>query len=326
MNTDPLLEIRDLYVQFVTDQGVAQVLDGVNLTVRRGETLGLVGETGCGKSVTGLSVLRLVPEPPGRVVSGAIMFEGQDLLGLSGAPLRAIRGGRIAMIFQDPLSSLNPVYTIGDQIAESIQLHQPGEALSTWKRVAEALGSVGIADPEARAHSYPHQFSGGMRQRGVIAMMLACRPALLIADEPTTALDVTIQAQVLRVIQDLQRALGMAVLLITHNLGVVAETCDRVAVMYAGNVVEVADVETLFADPKHPYTIGLLGAIPRADRDVETLAIIEGTVPSLLAPPSGCRFHPRCPQATGVCQTSKPSTIDLGGGHSVACHLVEALE
>jgi oligopeptide transport system ATP-binding protein len=320
---DTLLEIKNLHVQFKSDEGVALVLDGINLRVERGETLGLVGESGCGKSVTGLSILRLIPNPPGRITAGEILFNGENLLKKSPDEIRSIRGGQIAMIFQDPMTSLNPVYTIGDQIAEAVNLHQPEGTTTTWKKVVESLESVQIADPESRAKNYPHQFSGGMRQRGMIAMMLSCRPSLLIADEPTTALDVTVQAQVLKLISDLQKELGMSVILITHNLGVVAETCDRVAVMYAGNIVEVADVETLFADPKHPYTQGLLGSIPRADRDMDELTIIEGNVPNLVNPPQGCRFHPRCPHGMDVCHTQKPADTALNDGHFVACHLYQ---
>lgn len=316
-----LLEIKNLHLQFKSDEGVALVLDGINLKVEQGETLGLVGESGCGKSVTGLSVLRLIPTPPGEITQGEIIFQGEDLLQKSSREIRKIRGGKIAMIFQDPMVSLNPVYTIGDQIAEAIELHQPEGVATTWEGVVEALARVQIADPESRAKNYPHQFSGGMRQRAMIAMMLSCRPLLMIADEPTTALDVTVQAQVLQVMADLQKELGMAVILITHNIGVVAETCDRVAVMYAGNIVEVADVEALFEAPKHPYTRGLLGSIPRADRDIDELAIIEGSVPNLVNPPQGCRFHPRCPEAMDICRTVKPVDMDLGDNHIVACHL-----
>jgi oligopeptide/dipeptide ABC transporter ATP-binding protein len=316
-----LLEIKNLHLQFESDEGVARALDGINLTVQKGETLGLVGESGCGKSVTGLSVLRLIPNPPGKITQGEIIFQGENLLQKSSAEMRAVRGGQIAMIFQDPMVSLNPVYTIGAQIAEAIELHQPDWLATTWKGVVASLGSVQIADPESRAKNYPHQFSGGMRQRGMIAMMLSCRPSLLIADEPTTALDVTVQAQVLQVMADLQKELGMAVILITHNMGVVAETCDRVAVMYAGNIVEAADVDRLFEAPKHPYTRGLLGSIPRADRDMDELTIIEGSVPNLVNPPQGCRFHPRCPDALDICRTAKPVDLNLGDNHRVACHL-----
>jgi len=320
---DTLLEIKNLHAQFKSDEGLALVLDGINLRVERGETLGLVGESGCGKSVTGLSILRLIPNPPGKITAGEILFNGENLLEKSPDEMRSIRGGQIAMIFQDPMTSLNPVYTIGDQIAEAVSLHQPEGVTTTWKKVVESLESVQIADPESRAKNYPHQFSGGMRQRGMIAMMLSCRPSLLIADEPTTALDVTVQAQVLKLISDLQKELGMSVILITHNLGVVAEICDRVAVMYAGNIVEVADVETLFANPKHPYTQGLLGSIPRADRDVDELAIIEGSVPNLVNPPQGCRFHPRCPHGMDVCRVEKPVDVEISNGHFVACFLYQ---
>jgi len=320
---DTLLEIKNLHAQFKSDEGLALVLDGINLRVERGETLGLVGESGCGKSVTGLSILRLIPDPPGKITAGEILLNGENLLEKSPDEMRSIRGGQIAMIFQDPMTSLNPVYTIGDQIAEAVNLHQPEGVTTTWKKVVESLESVQIADPESRAKNYPHQFSGGMRQRGMIAMMLSCRPSLLIADEPTTALDVTVQAQVLKLISDLQKELGMSVILITHNLGVVAETCDRVAVMYAGNIVEVTDVETLFADPKHPYTQGLLGSIPRADRDVDELTIIEGSVPNLVNPPQGCHFHPRCPHVMDVCRIQKPVDVGVSENHFVACHLYE---
>ena len=292
-----LLSIRNLKTHFYTEEGIVEALDGVNLDIMRGETLGLVGETGCGKSVTALSVMRLIPSPPGKIIAGEILFEGEDLLDKSPKEMRQIRGRKISMIFQDPTTSLNPVYTIGDQVGEAIRLHHDTNKALTWERMVEALRLVRIADAEERATNYPHQFSGGMRQRVMIAMMLSCWPALLIADEPTTSLDVTIQAQVLLLMEELQRELNMSILLITHNLGVVAETCDRVGVMYSGNVIELADVETLFEAPKHPYTQGLLGSVPRPDRDLEDLAIIPGSVPSLINPPPGCRFHPRCSYA-----------------------------
>jgi oligopeptide/dipeptide ABC transporter ATP-binding protein len=315
-----LLSIRNLKTYFYTEEGVVEALDGVNLDIMRGETLGLVGETGCGKSVTALSVMRLVPSPPGKIVAGEILFEGRDLLDLSAEEMRRIRGGQISMIFQDPMTSLNPVYAIGDQVGEAIKLHQHTTRIVTWKRVVDALKLVRIADAEERATNYPHQFSGGMRQRAMIAMMLSCRPALLIADEPTTALDVTIQAQVLLLMQELQRELNMSILLITHNLGVVAEMCDRVGVMYSGNMIELADVETLFEAPQHPYTQGLLGSIPRPDQDIEELEIIPGSVPSLINPPAGCRFHPRCPYAREICRQEKPEELVIEKGHMVACH------
>jgi oligopeptide/dipeptide ABC transporter ATP-binding protein len=318
---DTLLDIRNLRTHFFTEDGVVEALDGVNLEILCGETLGLVGETGCGKSVTALSILQLIPDPPGKIVSGKIVFEGEDLLGKSHEEMRKIRGGRISMIFQDPLTSLNPVYSIGNQVGETIQLHQHTKNDQTKQGVIEALNLVRIADAEERISNFPHQFSGGMRQRAMIAMMLSCKPSLLIADEPTTSLDVTIQAQVLLLMSELQRELNMTILLITHNLGVVAEMCDRVGVMYSGNMVELADVEMLFEAPRHPYTKGLLGSIPRPDQDLEDLAIIPGSVPSLINPPPGCRFHPRCPYAEGICRREKPSEVILQDGHKVACHI-----
>jgi len=319
-----LLSIRNLKTHFYTEEGVVEALDGVNLDIIYGETLGLVGETGCGKSVTALSVMRLIPSPPGKIIAGEILFEGENLLDKSPEEMRQIRGGKISMIFQDPTTSLNPVYTIGDQVGEAIRLHQLTTEALTWEKMVDALKLVRIADAEERATNYPHQFSGGLRQRAMIAMMLSCQPELLIADEPTTSLDVTIQAQVLLLMEELQRELGMSILLITHNLGVVAETCDRVGVMYSGNVIELADVETLFEAPKHPYTQGLLGSIPRPDRDLEDLAIIPGSVPSLINPPPGCRFHPRCPYAKEICRQEKPRELMVEKGHMVACHLFGA--
>ena len=316
-----LLSIRNLKTHFYTEEGVVEALDGVNLDIMWGETLGLVGETGCGKSVTALSVMQLIPSPPGKIVAGEILFEGENLLDKSPEEMRQIRGGKISMIFQDPTTSLNPVYTIGDQVGEAIRLHHDTNKVLTWERMVDALKLVRIADAQERAADYPHQFSGGMRQRAMIAMMLSCWPALLIADEPTTSLDVTIQAQVLLLMEELQRELNMSILLITHNLGVVAETCDRVGVMYSGNVIELADVETLFEAPKHPYTQGLLGSIPRPDRDLEDLAIIPGSVPSLINPPPGCRFHPRCPYAKEICRQEKPKELMVEKDHMVACHL-----
>ena len=315
----PVLEITSLSVEFATPRGAARVLDGIALQAGRGETLGLVGESGCGKSVTGLSAMRLLPAPAGRVTAGDIRLDGESLLGLSEEAMRRLRGQRIAMIFQDPMGSLNPLMRIGDQIAEAIRQHQPGVADVT-ARVTAALSSVGIGDAARRARAYPHEFSGGMRQRAMIAMMLACRPAVLIADEPTTALDVTVQAQVLHLIRDLQAEIGMAMILITHNLGVVAEVCDRVAVMYAGVVVETAGVADLFASPQHPYPRALMDASPRADRDAADLAIIAGRLPDLANPPAGCRFNPRCPRATDLCRTARPAPRPVAPGHDVACH------
>jgi oligopeptide/dipeptide ABC transporter ATP-binding protein len=319
--SDVLLSIRNLKTWFYTEDGVVEALDGVNLDIRRKETIGLVGETGCGKSVTALSILRLIPSPPGKIVDGEILFENEDLLKKSSEEMRQIRGGKISMIFQDPMTSLNPVYTVGDQISEAIHLHQTTDRHKVNESMLEALRMVRIADVEDRARSYPHQFSGGMRQRGMIAMMLSCMPSLLIADEPTTALDVTIQAQVLHLMQELQKDLGTSILLITHNLGVVAETCDRVGVMYSGNMIELAPVDKLFAAPLHPYTRGLLGSIPRPDRDIDDLEVIPGSVPSLIGPPPGCRFHPRCKFAMEICRQEKPPEIQVEKEHMVACFL-----
>jgi peptide/nickel transport system ATP-binding protein/oligopeptide transport system ATP-binding protein len=319
-----LLNIRDLKTYFFTEEGVVEALDGVNLDIRKGEILGLVGETGCGKSVTALSIMRLIPSPPGEIVAGEILFEGENLLDKSAEEMRQIQGDKISMIFQDPTTSLNPVFSVGNQVGEAIQLHQQTNKAMTWKRMVEALNMVRIADADERAQEYPHQFSGGMRQRVMIAMMLSCWPKLLIADEPTTSLDVTIQAQVLQLIKNLQQDLGMSILLITHNLGVIAETCDRVGVMYSGNVVELAGVDTLFENPKHPYTQGLLGSVPRPDRDLEDLVVIPGSVPSLIDPPPGCRFHPRCSAAMEVCHREKPREVMLEKDHRVACHLYES--
>jgi len=318
---DIILSIHDLKTYFYTEDGIVEALDGLNLDIFRGETLGLVGETGCGKSVTAKSIMRLIPSPPGKIVSGEIIFEGDNLLELSNEEMRHIQGSKISMIFQDPTTSLNPVFSIGEQIGEAISLHQGTNRKLTWQKMTQALTMVRVADSDERAKNFPHQFSGGMRQRVMIAMMLSCWPTLLIADEPTTSLDVTIQAQVLMLIENLQKELGMSVLLITHNLGVVAETCDRVGVMYSGNVVELADVYTLFEDPKHPYTRGLLGSVPRPDRDLEDLKVIPGSVPSLIDPPPGCRFNPRCPDVMEICRQEKPKDIMIGKGHRVACHL-----
>jgi oligopeptide/dipeptide ABC transporter ATP-binding protein len=321
--SDVLLSIRNLKTYFYTEEGIVEALDGVNLDIFRGETLGLVGETGCGKSVTALSIMQLIPSPPGKIVDGEIFFDGENLLEKTTEEMRQIRGGKISMIFQDPMTSLNPVYTIGDQIAEAVRLHQTTDRALTWEGVLEALRMVRIADVEDRAYSYPHQFSGGMRQRAMIAMMLSCMPSLLIADEPTTSLDVTIQAQVLDLMSGLQKDLKTSILLITHNLGVVAETCDRVGVMYSGNMIELADALTLFGSPKHPYTQGLLGSIPRPDRDIAELEVIPGSVPSLISPPRGCRFHPRCKHVMEICKAEKPHELLISKGHMVACHLYE---
>lgn len=324
--SEPLLKVQGLKTYFFLERGVVKAVDGVDLEIKKGEILGLVGETGCGKSVTALSILRLIPSPPGRIVEGKVIFEGKDLLKKSSEEMRKIRGTNISMIFQDPHTSLDPVFTIGYQIAEPIELHQVVEqhlisAEEVPKKVVEMLKLVRIPDPEHRVVEYPHQFSGGMKQRAMIAMMISCNPSLLIADEPTTAVDVTIQAQILDLMRDLRRRLGTSVLIITHNLGVVAEMCDRVAVMYAGNIVEQADVMTLFGSPKHPYTRALLAAVPKVGTKGGKLEAIPGMVPSLITPPPGCKFHPRCPHAMEICRKEFPQMIRIGEEHSVRCHL-----
>ncbi|QKS72916.1 ABC transporter ATP-binding protein [Paenalkalicoccus suaedae] len=317
---DSIIHVDELQTSFFTERGEVKAVDGVTFDVPAGKTLGIVGESGSGKSITSLSIMRLI-ESPGETIGGSITFNGEDLLAKSEAQMRKIRGKEISMIFQEPMTSLNPVFTVGDQIAEAYQVH---EGLSKKEALKKALGMlelVGIPSPKARLKAYPHELSGGMRQRAMIAIALACRPQLLIADEPTTALDVTIQAQILRLINGLQEELGMAVLLITHDLGVVAETCDYVAVMYAGKVVEYADVNTLFADPKHPYTVGLLKSLPRHDIDMEgeDLDVIKGMVPSPNELPEGCRFAPRCPFATELCHNELPSLRDLNDKDQVRC-------
>lgn len=326
----PLLEIKDLVTVFHTSGGRLPAVDGVSLSIERGRTLGLVGESGCGKSVTAMSTLRLVSSP-GRIESGSITFttEGEsiDLVTTSEKQLRKVRGGRIGMIFQEPMTSLNPVFTIGNQIAEVVQLHRKVSRFEARSRALEMLQLVRVADPEQRLDAYPHQLSGGMRQRVMIAIALACEPDLIIADEPTTALDVTIQAQILELLDDLRSRLGTAILLITHDLGVVAETCDDVAVMYAGRIVEKASAVELFSRPLHPYTIGLLQARPNVDaRDSGPLATIPGMVPPPQDFPSGCRFHPRCSHAREPqCNVEPPSLREVSPGHFVRCHFTEEI-
>jgi oligopeptide/dipeptide ABC transporter ATP-binding protein len=315
----PLLEVRDLRTSFATEGGEMRAVDGVSFAIRPETTLGLVGESGCGKSVTALSIMGLVPQPPGRIAGGEIVFEGEDLLRLSPSRLRDLRGNEIAMIFQEPMTSLNPAFTVGDQIAEALERHRGLSRAEAMARAVELLGRVRIPSPESRAHDYPHKLSGGMRQRVMIAMALACDPKLLIADEPTTALDVTIQAQILELLRRLRAETGMAVLLITHDLGVVAELADEVAVMYLGRIVEKAPVRALFETPHHPYTIGLLGSIPKLHEKETRLAAIEGMVPSPLAPPDGCRFNPRCPFAVERCRREEPPLLELAPGHVAAC-------
>jgi peptide/nickel transport system ATP-binding protein len=321
---EALLDIRGLKTHFQTDDGVVQAVDGVDLKIMRGETLGVVGESGCGKTVTALSVLKLIAMPPGRFVGGQILWQGRDLLPLDSAAMSEIRSKEIAIVFQEPMTSLNPVYTVGYQIAEVIRLHEGLARNAAMNRAVDMLKLVHIPDAERRINDYPHQFSGGMRQRVMIAMALACNPKLLIADEPTTALDVTIQAQILDLLQEMKSRLGMAMMLITHAMGVVAETAQRVVVMYAGLVVEEASVEQLFARPRHPYTQGLLRSIPRVDKTAGRRARLEaiaGVVPSLLNPPSGCRFAPRCRFASDICREAVPQLREVALGHKVACVL-----
>ena len=345
----PLLEVSDLNIAFETSRGDVRPVRDVSFSIHPGQTVALVGESGCGKSVTAMSVLRLIPSPPGKVLGGRVMFEGRDLLTLSEREMRSVRGGQIAMIFQEPMTSLNPVYTIGDQIVEAVTLHQRVNTRQAYEVAEHALKEVGIADAGRRLHEYPHQMSGGMRQRVMIAMALSCRPKLLIADEPTTALDVTIQAQILELLRKLQRETGMAILLITHDLGVVAENADVVNVMYASRVVETATVEELFDDPQHPYTEGLFRSVPKLGEKVERLETIPGTVPNPARFPTGCKFHTRCPRTRAAaadpaadprdvievtsggetfrvlrkCATDEPALREVKPRHWGACHLVE---
>jgi oligopeptide/dipeptide ABC transporter ATP-binding protein len=323
---DPLLQIENLRTFFYGEAGVARAVDGVTLSVGAGETIGLVGESGCGKSVTALSVLRLV-RSPGRIEPGSrILFEGRDLVTIGERQLRAVRGARIAMVFQEPMTALNPVFTVGEQIAEVVRIHSKTSRREAWERAVEMLRIVGIPAPEQRATEYPHQLSGGMRQRVVIAMALVMNPALVIADEPTTALDVTIQAQILELLQQLQARFGMSILLITHDLGVVAETVSRVLVMYGGEIVEEAPVKTLFAEAHHPYTEGLLAAMPRLGEARERLRTIPGTVPPPTRWPNGCRFHDRCPYAWERCTAERPPLYQIDNAHVSRCHLAEEPE
>lgn len=368
---EAILSIRNLKTYFYTYAGVVRALEGIDLDLYKGETLGLVGETGCGKSVTSLSIMRLVPNPPGKIVEGQVIFKGEDLLKKTEEEMRKIRGERITMVFQDPMTYLNPVVTIGDQIAEVILIHQdltkdvvqykiddlrqklsnqaPGSGAArslknrierlefhlqkppkttsretkkaALKKTVEVLKLVRMPDPEKIIKQYPHELSGGMRQRAIIAMALSCNPDLLIADEPTTSLDVTIQAQILALLNELKKEIGASILLITHDLGIVAETCDRVGVMYAGTIVEITNTRDVFRNPLHPYTQGLLRAVPKIHEETERLEIISGLVPNLIYPPSGCRFHPRCPYAMEICRTTAPPLLEVEPNHKVACHL-----
>jgi oligopeptide/dipeptide ABC transporter ATP-binding protein len=316
-----LLEVRNLQTSFFTPEGEVRAIDGVSFEIGESKTLGLVGESGCGKSVSSLSIMRLIPSPPGKIVGGEIFYRGRDLLKLNNEEMRKIRGNEISMIFQEPMTSLNPVFTVGNQIGEAIHLHQGLGKKETRQKTIEMLRLVKIADPASRVDSYPHQLSGGMRQRVMIAMALSCNPSLLIADEPTTALDVTIQAQILELMKELQEKIGMALLLITHDLGVVAEQADDVAIMYAGKIVERSNTRAIFNRPFHPYTVGLLNSLPNiGGKKKKRLDAIPGMVPSPLNLPSGCCFRDRCPKAADLCAQSEPQLIEKEPGHTVACH------
>ncbi|WP_096188123.1 ABC transporter ATP-binding protein [Evansella halocellulosilytica] len=316
--TKSIIDVKNLQTSFFTDKGEVKAVDGVSFSVPSGKTLGIVGESGSGKSITSLSIMRLIQDP-GKIKGGEILFNDENLLDKTEAEMRSIRGNQISMIFQEPMTSLNPVFTVGDQIAESYMIHEKLSKKEALKKALSMLELVGIPSPKARLKQYPHELSGGMRQRVMIAIALACNPQLLISDEPTTALDVTIQAQILRLINKLQNELGMSQILITHDLGVVAETCDYVAVMYAGKIVEYADVESLFASPQHPYTVGLLESLPRHDIDQDELNIIKGMVPTPENMPEGCRFAPRCPFATELCTNELPSLKELNNEAQVRC-------
>jgi peptide/nickel transport system ATP-binding protein/oligopeptide transport system ATP-binding protein len=316
-----LLSIKDLKTHFYSAGKTVRALDGVTFEIEEGEAFGLVGETGCGKSVTALSILRLIPTPPGKIVGGEIHFKDKSLLKLPEDEMRSIRGKEISMIFQEPMTSLNPVFRVGDQMTEVIMLHQGLDHSRAFEMAVEMLEKVHIPDPQRVINQFPHQLSGGMRQRAMIAMELSCHPSLLIADEPTTALDVTIQAQILRLIKEMRKEFHTSVLLITHDLGVVAELCDRVAVMYAGSIIERASVGEIFKNPKHPYTLGLWGAIPLIDQEKETLSVIPGNVPDLSQPPPGCKFHPRCSFRFDPCDRMAPPLFEISPGHLVSCFL-----
>ena len=319
---EPLLDVRDLKTQFLLRDGALTAVDNVSFQLQEKETLGIVGESGSGKSVLALSLMRLVPQPPGKITNGQVIFKGEDLLTKSESEMRSYRGKRISMIFQEPMVALNPAYTVGDQVAEGYRIHEGMSKRAAYDEAADMLDKVGIPNPRARLRSYPHEFSGGMRQRVMIAIALACNPDLLIADEPTTALDVTIQAQILDLLRNLIDQLGKALIFITHDLGVAAVLCDRIAVMYASNIVELADRDSLFAHPKHPYTQGLLRALPRRGDRRHELDPIPGTVCDLRHPPAGCNFCPRCDQVVSLCETVPPP-LRMTDGRQVACHLYE---
>ncbi|CAL7901743.1 ABC transporter ATP-binding protein [Fusobacterium necrophorum] len=318
-----LLEIKNLEVQYVTDEETVYAVNSIDIALNEGETLGLVGETGAGKTTTALGIMRLVPNPPGKIIGGEIIYEGENLLKLSEEEMRKIRGNKISMIFQDPMTSLNPVMTVGEQIAEVIQIHENTSTEEAMKKAGEMLELVGI--PAARIHDFPHQFSGGMKQRVVIAIALACNPKLLIADEPTTALDVTIQAQVLDLMNNLKEKFKTAMILITHDLGVVAQVCDKVAIMYAGEIVESGSLEEIFENTKHPYTLGLFGSIPSLDEERSRLTPIQGLMPDPTILPKGCKFNPRCPHATDLCRKKIPNSVEVVPGHNVKCFIAEGL-
>ena len=326
--SEPILQVKNLKTYFYTSEGVAKAVDDVSYSLNEGETLGLVGESGCGKTVSALSILRLIQEPPGRIVNGEVIFEDNDLLKLSPEEIRKVRGNKISMIFQEPMTALNPVFTVGNQISEAFTVHKGLGRREAMERSIEMLKHVGIPAPERIAYQYPHQLSGGMRQRVMIAMALACNPKILIADEPTTALDVTIQAQILDLMIKLKEEFGSAVILITHDLGIIADTAKNVVIMYAGKVAEKADVKTIFANPLHPYTQGLLKSVPRVDKAAENHKVkrrlheIPGIVPSLYNLPKGCYFHPRCPYVMDICREKEPELRDGGNGHLASCWLV----
>jgi peptide/nickel transport system ATP-binding protein/oligopeptide transport system ATP-binding protein len=322
--SDILLEVKNLKTYFYTEDGIARAVDGMDFIIRKGETLGMIGESGCGKSVSALSIMQLVASPPGKIIEGEIWFEGEDLLKKSPSEIKKIRGNDISMIFQEPMTSLNPVFTIGNQIMEPIILHQKLDKKKALKKAIEMLDLVGISSPEKQIDNYPHQLSGGMRQRAMIAMALSCEPKLLIADEPTTALDVTIQAQILELLKEIREEIGMAVMMITHDLAVIAEVSDDVLVAYAGKALEYADVKTIFKDPRHPYTQALYDSIPRlTDTKKRRLEVIPGMVPNPLEFPSGCRFHPRCKFAKTFCKKEEPQLKEVGNTHNVSCFIYD---
>ncbi|WPK13000.1 ABC transporter ATP-binding protein [Lysinibacillus louembei] len=320
MEQQKVLEVKNLKTHFFTKEGVSKAVDGVSFYLNKGETIGVVGESGCGKSMTSLSILNLIPSPPGKIVDGEILLHGKNIVGLSQEELRKIRGKKISMIFQEPMTSLNPVLTVGEQIAETIRLHEKLPRKQAWDKAVEMLRIVGIPSPEKRAKQEPYQLSGGMRQRVMIAMALACSPDVLIADEPTTALDVTIQAQILEILKDLQQKMGMSIIFITHDLGVVSEMCDKVAVMYAGQVIEEGVTEQLFDEPLHPYTRGLIDSLPKLYEEQDELQTIEGSVPSPYHYPEGCRYADRCPFARELCRAAQPELIEMAEGRKVRCY------